>query len=166
MLRRFLVCVCLGLLGFILVSQNASAGLADFTTNPGRFLPDSPFFIFDELWGRVRVLFSFNAGDKASTYADLAGERLIEVQRLLVEQKTKQGVLRALEDYQRQLDALVTVVDEAKKNSPMVMDQVKGTLDEQRKLFSRLREELPDDIEYILSPAEGALLEKLEKLRK
>ncbi|KKR15438.1 MAG: hypothetical protein UT87_C0012G0039 [Candidatus Levybacteria bacterium GW2011_GWC1_40_19] len=65
------------------------------TAGPGFILPDSPFFVLDNIWQKLKLVTAFSPEAKAKIRAQIAGERLAEL-RIMLSRNNPEGIATAL----------------------------------------------------------------------
>ncbi len=85
-------------------TQAAELIFPQVSAGPGFLLPDSPFYIFDVIWQKIRVATAFSSEGKAKIHAQVAGERLAEL-RIMLSRNNPEGISIALSQMQKEADS-------------------------------------------------------------
>jgi len=121
-----LLAICLGLsLGLITLAQESSVSkeikldeevsAEDLEIEEPRLLPDNPFY-FLKNWGRgIRSFFTFDPIKKAELKERFANEKLIEVKKLIEQEKSPRFIRKGIENYQKEIEKIEKATDKIKE---------------------------------------------------
>lgn len=96
----------------------------EVTAGPGAILPNSPFFVFDTIWQKVKLFTARSAEDKATVRAQIAGERLAEL-RIMLSQNDPDGIAIALSQIQKEAQQASTELSQSAANGQNVEEAAK-----------------------------------------
>ena len=89
----------------------------DLEVGDPRLLPDSPIYFLKE-WGRnIQSAFTFNTVAKAQLQEKFANEKLIELKKMVEQEKTSEKVEKALEKYQKTLENVEKATEKIKEKA-------------------------------------------------
>ncbi len=89
----------------------------DLEVGEPNILSDSPFY-FLKNWGRqIQGFFTFNPVAKAKLKEKFANEKLIELKKLIEENKNRKIIERGIENYQKGIEELKAATDKIKENA-------------------------------------------------
>ncbi len=111
-------------------------------------LPDNLFY-FVKGWSRViQELFTFNPVAKAELKQRFANEKLIEVKKMIGENKADEVINRAVENYKKEIEGVETVTKDIKEKAE-TNERVSSFLDkyiQQQTLHQRLLQKLEEQV--------------------
>jgi len=87
---------------------------ADLGVSEPTILPDSPWYIFKDLWRGLSVAMTFNQTAKAEKQLQYANERVIEAQELFTQNqddKTAEALKQTMERYQKNMEKMQQAVE-------------------------------------------------------
>ena len=89
----------------------------DLEVGEPNILPDSPFY-FLKNWGRqIQGFFTFNPVAKAKLREKFANEKLIELKKLIEENKSRKIIEKGIENYQNGIEELKAATDKIKESA-------------------------------------------------
>ncbi len=134
---------------------------ADLGVEEPNILPDSPFY-FLKNWARnIQSFFTFNSLDKARLKEKIANEKLIELKRLIEQNKNRETIENALRNYQNEIGEMERVTERIRERAEENAE-VGEFLDkfiQQQTLHQGLLQKLEEQV-----PAE--VLEKIKEARE
>lgn len=138
-------------------------------SNP-TLLPNSPFYFVKE-WARsIRLGFTFNNVKKAELENKFSNEKLVELQKMNENGVTPEKMNKAVESYQKTVEAVKNIVDKIKDNAGN-NDQVNKFLDKftnqqvlQEKILQKLSTQVPQEVAGKIQEAREAHLEKFQQV--
>ena len=105
-------------------TQAAELDFPGVSSGPGAILPNSPFFVFDTVWQKVKLFTARSAEDKAIVRAQIAGERLAEL-RIMLSQNDPDGIAIALSQIQKEAQQASTELSQSAANGQNVEEAAK-----------------------------------------
>lgn len=113
-------------------TQAAELVFPQVSAGPGFLLPDSPFYIFDVVWQKIKIATAFSEEAKAKVHTQVAGERLAEL-RIMLSRNNPEGIAIALSQMQKEADSASQNLSDASAKGENVEEAAK-TLNEAIKL--------------------------------
>ncbi|MFC1663609.1 DUF5667 domain-containing protein [Patescibacteria group bacterium] len=133
----------------------------DLGVSEPNILPDSPIY-FLKNWNRaIQSFFTFDPVDKANLKEKFANEKLIELKKMVEENKNRERVEAAIENYQNEIEEVKRTTEKIRERAEESVE-VGKFLDkfiQQQTLHQRILQKLETQI-----PQE--VLEKIEEARK
>jgi len=90
---------------------------ADLGVSQPTILPDSPFYFFKNLGRAIRTLFTFDPVEKAELKEQFTSEKLMELKRMVEENKNANAIRNAAQNYQEELQELKTFTERIRTNA-------------------------------------------------
>ena len=82
-----------------------------------KILPDSPFYFLKE-WGRnIQAFFTFNTTAKAELRAKFANEKLMEVKKMVEQNKNRERIEKAVQLYQQEIGEVERVTQKIREKA-------------------------------------------------
>ncbi|XOB42474.1 MAG: DUF5667 domain-containing protein [Candidatus Nealsonbacteria bacterium] len=133
---------------------------ADLEINQPTILPDSPFYFFKNMGRAVRTFFTFDPVKKAELKEQFTSEKLMELKRMVEENKNANAIRNAAQNYQEELQGLKTFAERI-KTTAQENEQVENFLDKyiqhnilHQRVLQKLETQVPDEV-----------LEKIQQVR-
>jgi len=89
----------------------------DLEVGDPKVLPDNPFYFIKDGIRGIRMFFAFNPTAKAELREKFANERLIELKKLIRNNKNPKLIRKALEKYQGEIDSIKELADRIKEKA-------------------------------------------------
>lgn len=129
-------------------------------------LPDSPFY-FVKSWSRgIQSFFAFDPVTKVELKQRFANEKLIEVKKMVTENKATEAVNKAVENYKKEVEDIGKVTEDIKEKAE-TNEKVASFLDKyiqqqtlHQRLLQKLEEQVPPDAFAKIQEARERHLEK------
>ena len=123
----------------------------DLEVGEPRLLPDSPFY-FLKNWGRaIRCFFAFDPIAKAELRAKFSNEKLMELKKVVVQEKDPEALKKAAENYKEEIEKIKEEADRIKEKARENLE-VESFLDKltrhqilHHKLLQRLETQVPPE---------------------
>lgn len=135
--------------------------------DPG-LTPDSPFYFLERAAEAVGTFFTFGDIKKAERYANLAAERLAEVQAM-AEKNKPELVEKTLERYEKQLQKAITKTEEAKnkgKNTMGVANIISEATQRHTSVLQEVLEKVPEQAKPAIEHAITVSNEENERVQE
>ncbi|MEK9176110.1 MAG: DUF5667 domain-containing protein [Patescibacteria group bacterium] len=145
-------------------TQSSDLVFPEVSAGPGAILPDSPFFVFDTIWQKVKLFSARSAEDKAKVRAQIAGERLAEL-RIMLSQNDPDGIAIALSQMEQEAQQSSTELSQAAASGQNVEEAAKElneAIKLQRKVLGLLANQTDGQLRLQIKAAREAL--KLSKV--
>jgi len=143
------------------VSLDEDIEAEDLGISEPKLLPDNPFY-FLKNWGRsIRSFFAFNPITKAELKEKFTDERLIELKMLIEQNRNREEIEEAIQNYQKELGEMEKVTQKIKERAEE-NEKVGAFLDkfiQHQVLHQRILQKLEDQV-----PPE--VFEKIETARE
>lgn len=115
-------------------------------------LPDSPFYFFKE-WGRtIQSFFAFNPIAKAELLERFANEKLIELKKMVEQEKSRERIEKAIKNYQFEIKQAERAAERIKERAED-NKEVENFLDKfirhqilHQRILQKLEEQVPPEI--------------------
>jgi len=125
---------------------------ADLGVGQPTILPDSPFYFFKNLGRAVRTLFTFNPVKKAELKEQFTSEKLMELKRMVEENKNANAIRNAAQNYQGELQGLKTFTERI-RTTAQENEEVGKFLDKytqhnilHQRVLQKLETQVPDEV--------------------
>lgn len=144
-------------LGDATVSSDLS--IPPTTEGPGILLPDSPLFFLDELKQNIRLFLAFSPEVKARAHAEIAGERLAELQFMLAKNNDN-GIRIALSGVSENLKKAANDLTQAKlqgKDVKLLAKTINDLIKDKQKKLSFLEEQAQGELKAQVKATKEAL---------
>lgn len=141
------------------VASAQTLSIPPTSDGPGLILPDSPLFFLDRLKQEVRLLLAFTPEQKTKVHNAIAGERLAELQLMLVK-KNVPGIRVALQGVSDNLKSASNDLDNAKltgRNISLLAKEVNDSIKEKDSKLSLLEEKATGEVKAQVSAAKKSL---------
>jgi len=128
--------------------------------NPG-ITPDSPFYFLERMFEGIGTFFTFGDLNKASRYADLAEERIAEVQAMM-DKENPEAAQKALARYEFQLNQSLARAERAKnrgKKIEGVTEKVAEATMKHLSVLDKVLERVPEQAQEGIARAKEVLME-------
>lgn len=126
---------------------------------PGLVLPDSPLFFLDRLKQEFRLFLAFTPEQKAEIHNAIAGERLAELQLMLVKNNVS-GIRTALQGVSDNLKGASDDLTNAKltgRNINLLAKEINDSIKAKQKVLSGLEDKATGEIKAQVTAAKEAL---------
>ncbi len=100
-----------------IISLDEDVVAEDMEVEEPNVLPDSPFYFFKELGRGVQSFFTFNAVKKSELKAKFANEKLIEVKKMVEQNKARERIEKAVQNYQAEMKGVVKAAERIKEKA-------------------------------------------------
>ncbi len=101
----------------VIAQETTEVTPEDLGVSDLNILPDSPFYFLKE-WGRnIQSFFTFNSVKKAQLKEKFANEKLVEVKKMVEQNKTKERVEKAIQNYQVELEEAKQVTEKIRERA-------------------------------------------------
>jgi hypothetical protein len=147
------------------VASAATLSIPPTTEGPGLVLPDSPLYFLDQIKQEFRLLLAFTPEQKATIHNAIAGERLAELQIMLVRSNVS-GIRTALQGVSDNLKAASNDLADAKltgRNIDLLAKEINDSIKEKQKILTVLEEQATGEIKVQVMAAKEAL--KIAKVK-
>ncbi len=141
------------------VKEDENIVAKDFEIAEPRLLPTNPYYPIKNIWRGIRSIFTFNPIKKAELRLRFANERLIEAKKVAEKTNQPKVVIKALENYQKELSTVAAII----LNAPEEVQKQAEKLAEKMIDYSFKQQRLIDNIERRLEPEH---FEKLNQSRE
>lgn len=178
---RFFLVILLAFFSFAMVAlaQETSTTTADEAVNLDEnieasdlgisepmLLPDSPFYFLKE-WGRnIQSFFTFNPVAKAELKERFANEKLLEVRKMVEQNKSREGIEKAVHLYQQEIGEAERITQKIREKAEE-SEQVGKFLDKyiqhqalHQRILQKLQEQVPADVYEKIEQTRQEHLEK------
>lgn len=120
----------------------------DLGVEEARVLPDSPFYFFKELGRDIQSFFTFDIIKKAELKEKFASEKLIEVRQMVEQNKTRERIEKAVQNYQTEIEEAQRVTEKIRERAEE-SEEVGKFLDkfiQQQTLHQRILQKLEEQV--------------------
>ncbi len=141
------------------VAVQETLSIPPTSDGPGLILPDSPLFFLDKLKQEFRLLLAFTPEQKAKIHNAIAGERLAELQIMLVKNNVA-GVRVGLQGVSDNLKSASKDLDDAKltgRNISLLAKEINDSIKEKDNKFSVLENKATGEIKAHVAAAKKSL---------
>ena len=133
-------------------------------------LPDSPFYFLKE-WSRtIQNVFAFSTVDKAQLKEKFSSERLLEVKKMVEQNKNREQIENAVGNYQKEIGEMAKVTERIRETAEE-SEQVGQFLDKfiqqqtvQQRVLQKLEEQVPQEVFEKIQEARNEHLEKFSQI--
>lgn len=130
------------------------------TDGPGFILPDSPLYVLDKVFQKLKLAVAFSPEGKVKTRMLLIGERVAEVRAMMVRENTV-GIQVALDELRAESENLTYDLRDAAGQGKDIKDLAKEINDRlalHRDFLTRVTEQTDDSLSLQLTAANQSLL--------
>jgi hypothetical protein len=176
----FLLTICLGLaMGAGVLSQaeiieevilDETVKAEDLELKEPWLLPDNPFYFLKD-WGRaIQSVFTFNKVKKAELESKYANERLLEIRKMVEENKDPEEIKEATEKYKKTLDKTgerAEKINEKAAENPGVeklLDKYTNHQILHERILQRLKTQVPEEVFEKIEDARERHLERFGEI--
>jgi len=141
------------------VASTPTLSIPPTAEGPGLVLPDSPLFFLDRIKQEFRLLLAFTPEQKAKIHNAIAGERLAELQIMLVKNNVP-GIRTALQGVSDNLKGASGDLANAKltgRNINLLAKEINDSIKEKQKVLSDLEAQATGEIKSQVMAAKEAL---------
>jgi len=135
-----------------------------------RVLPDNPFY-FLKNWAReIQTVFTFNPVKKSELRVKFANEKLIELKKMIEQNKNPEAIEKATDNYQKGVEKIKTGAEKIKekaKDNPQVESFLDKFIHQQilhQKLLQKLETQVPPEALEKIKEAREAHLERFQEV--
>lgn len=178
-----LAVICLGLgIGLVGLAQESSiteevnldenVQAEDLGIKESKLLPDSRLYFLKE-WGReIRSFFTINPVEKIKLRERFTNERLIELKKLIEENKSSEIIKKAAERYQEELEKMKNASEKIKEkaqNNPEIDKFLDKFIKHQilhEKILQKLEKQVPPEVYQKIKEAREKHLERFGEIMK
>ena len=133
-------------------------------------LPDSPFYFFKELGRGIQSFFTFNSVKKAELKEKFSNEKLIEVKQMVEQNKTRERIEKAIQNYQTEMEGVARATEKIKEKA-QESEEVGKFLDKfvqqqtlHQRLLQKLEEQVPEQVFEKIQAARESHLERFAEV--
>ena len=134
---------------------------ADLGIDEPRILPDSPFYFLKNLGRAIQSTFTFNSVAKAELKERFANEKLMELKKMVEENKNSEAIKKATNNYQDEVNKIKQAAEKIKEKAAenTRVDKFLDKFIQQQTLHQKLLQKLENQV-----PAEA--FEKIKEARE
>ena len=158
----------IGLEEIIALDEDVSA--EDLGVEEQTLLPDNPFYFFKELGRGIQSFFTFDPVKKAELKEKFANEKLIEVKQMVEQNKTRERIEKAIQNYQTEMGEVVKATEKIRERA-QESEEVGKFLDKfiqqqvlHQRLLQKLGEQVPEQAFEKIQAAREAHLERFAEV--
>ena len=133
-------------------------------------LPDSPFYFLKE-WSRtIQNVFAFSTVDKAQLKEKFSSERLLEVKKMVEQNKNQEQIENAIRSYREEIGEMQTFTErirETVEESEQVGQFLNEFIQQQtvhQRVLQKLEEQVPQEVFEKIQEARNEHLEKFSQI--
>lgn len=142
----------------------------DLEVSEPNLLPDSPFYFFKSWARNFRVFFTFNKIKKAELESKFANERLIEIKKMIKQNKNPEIIKKAIEGYKKRLERIKKRTEKIRKKAsenPKVRTFLEKYTHQQilhQRLLEKLENQVPPEVVKKIKKAREKHLERFKEV--
>lgn len=133
---------------------------------PGFILPDSPFYLLDQIKQDIRLFFAFTPETKAKLRSDIAGERMAEL-RIMLAKDNKDGTRTSLLAVSDNLKKAAEEVDNARlsgRNVSTLAKTINDKIKTKQEALDILEEQSNGEMKGLVKATQDSLMESKVKV--
>ena len=128
-------------------AEEIDVSAEDLNIEEPSLLPDSPFYFFKE-WGRnIRSFFTFDSVAKMELENQYANEKLLELKKLVEENRSEQAIKETNEEYQRRVRKIEEIAERAqqKEGVSSFLDKYTNHQILHQRILEKLEQQVPEE---------------------
>lgn len=133
-------------------------------------LPDSPFYFLKELRRDFQSFFTFDSIKKAELKEKFSNEKLIEVKQMVEQNKTRERIEKAVQNYQTEMEGVVRATEKIRERAEE-SEEVGKFLDKfiqqqtlHQRILQKLEEQVPEETFEKIQAARESHLERFAEV--
>lgn len=149
-----------------IIALDEEVTAADLGVSEPNLLPDSPFY-FLKNWGRaIQSAFTFGSVKKAELKERFANEKLVEVKKMVEQNKNREEIEKAVQNYQQEIGQMARATEKIRERAEESVE-VGKFLDKftqqqvlHQRVLQKLEEQVPTEVFEKIQEAREEHLEK------